>query len=102
MSEPSPAQSKASNIVEDKTLVELEAMHTGTLMSRRQALLKCPETSTLTAQDKASLFTPIQYKDTVAWQNAYRDLKTVLDTREHLPNKQERKALRQAKARRKR
>lgn len=84
-----------------KTLAELEALHTGTLMSRRQALLTCPETSTLSTQDKASLFTPIRFKDTQVWKNAYRDLKSVLDKREHLPNKQERKMQRQAKAKHK-
>lgn len=89
-----------ANTIEPKTLAELQAMHTGTLMSRRQALLKCPETSTLTLQDKTSLFTPIRFKDTTVWQNAYRELKSVLDSREHLPNKQERKALRQARAKR--
>ena len=89
-------------IIEPKTVAELEAMHTGTLMSRRQALLKCAETSTLTLQDKASLFTPIQFKDTVVWKSAYQELKSVLDQREHLPNKQQRKVLRQAQAKRKR
>lgn len=85
-----------------KTLAELAAMHTGSLMSRRQALLRCPETSSLSVQDKASLFSAIQFKDTQVWQNAYRELKNELDTREHLPNKQERKAQRQARAKNKR
>ena len=89
-----------AKVIAPKTLAELEAMHTGSLMSRRQALLKCAETSTLTMQDKASLLIPIQFKDTTVWQNAYRDLKSVLDQREHLPNKQQRKALRQARAKR--
>ena len=90
----------AAKVIPPKTLAELEAMHTGSLMSRRQALLKCAETSTLTMQDKASLLIPIQFKDTTVWQNAYRDLKSVLDQREHLLNKQQRKALRQARAKR--
>ncbi|WP_319781871.1 hypothetical protein [Oceanisphaera sp. IT1-181] len=94
------AKSIEAKTIEPKTLAELQAMHTGTLMSRRQALLKCPETSTLTIADKASLFTPIRFKDTTVWQSAYRELKTELDKREHLPNKQERKALRQARAKR--
>ena len=89
-------------VLQPKTIAELEAMHTGTLMSRRQALLKCAEISTLTDQDKASLLIPIQFKDTTVWQRAYRELKTVLDKREHLPNKQERKAQRQARAKHKR
>lgn len=92
------ADKHQANIIEPKTLAELQAMHTGTLMNRRQALLKCPETSTLTARDKASLLLPIRFKDTAVWQNAYRELKSVLDTREHQPTKQQRKALRQARA----
>lgn len=84
-----------------KTLAELETLHAGTLMGRRQALLTCAETSTLRPQDKASLFTPIRFKDTQVWKNAYRDLKSVLDKREHLPNKKERKALRKMKAKHK-
>ncbi|ART79771.1 hypothetical protein [Oceanisphaera avium] len=85
-----------------KSLAELDAMHTGSLMSRRRALLACPESSNLTAQDKASLLLPIRYKDSQVWKNAYQELKQVLATREHLPNKQERKAQRQARAKRKR
>ncbi len=85
--------------VEHKTMTELEAMHTGTLMNRRKALLKCPEISELPPQEKASAFGKIRFKDTVVWQKAYQELKSVLDKREHLPNKQERKAMRQAQAR---
>ncbi|GGB31569.1 hypothetical protein GCM10011502_00670 [Oceanisphaera marina] len=92
------AEAIEAGAIAHKTLAELRAMHTGTLMNRRQALLKCPETSTLTARDKASLLLPIRFKDTAVWQNAYRDLKSVLDTREHQPTKQQRKALRQARA----
>ena len=96
------SKATASKTIASKTLAELASMHTGSLMTRRQALLSCAETSTLSAQDKASLFTAIQFKDTQVWQNAYRDLKSVLDKREHLPNKQERKAQRQARAKHKR
>ncbi len=87
-----------SNEIEHKTIAELEAMHTGTLMNRRAALLKCPEISELPPQEKASAFGKIRFKDTTVWQQAYRDLKGVLDKREHLPDKQERKAMRQAQA----
>ncbi|OEY65917.1 hypothetical protein [Marinobacter sp. X15-166B] len=86
--------------VEPKTLAELEAMHTGTLMNRRKALLRCPETSELPPDEKAAPFGKIRFKDTAVWQQAYRELKSVLDKREHLPNKQERKAMRQARAKR--
>ncbi|TKB47301.1 hypothetical protein FCL40_15735 [Ferrimonas sediminicola] len=88
-----------ANRVEPKTLAELEAMHTGSLMSRRRALLKCAESfepSGDAALPKAGV---IQYKDTPEWKRAYGDLKAVLDTRENIANKKERKALRQAKAR---
>ena len=61
---------------------DLEKRHTGTLMTRRSALLKCEES----------------FKNTSQWKQAYEDLKVVLSTRENIPNKQERKALRQAKA----
>lgn len=91
-----------ANPIEPKTLVELEAMHTGSLMNRRKALLKCPETSTLPELDKALPNGDIRFKDTAVWRKAYQDLKSVLDLREHLPNKQERKALRQQQAQKKR
>ncbi|MBO1520051.1 hypothetical protein [Oceanisphaera pacifica] len=85
--------------IEPKTLAELEAMHTGSLMNRRKALLKCPETSTLPELDKALPTGDIRFKDTAAWRKAYQDLKSVLDTREHLPSKKERKAMRQQRVR---
>lgn len=85
--------------VEHKTVAELEAMHTGTLMNRRKALLKCPEVSELPPEEKTLPFGKIRFKDTAVWQKAYQELKSVLDKREHLPNKQERKAMRQAQAR---
>jgi hypothetical protein len=40
----------------------------------------------------------LSIKNTVQWKQAYEDLKVILSTRENIPNKQERKALRQAKA----
>ncbi len=74
-------------------------MHTGSLMSRRKALLKCEESFELSDQIEPSNTDKIEFKNTVEWQQAYQDLKSVLDTRENLPNKQERKTIRQAKAR---
>lgn len=88
-----------SSRVERKSLAELEAMHTGSLMSRRKALLKCEESFELSDQIEPSNSDTIEFKNTTEWQQAYQDLKSVLDTRENLPNKQERKAMRQAKAR---
>ena len=91
--------------IETKTIDELNAMHTGSLMKRREALLKCEESAQAADLDEAeqkALTTNtglIRFKNTPIWQKAYADIKKVLSTREHLPNKQERKELRKAKAR---
>ncbi|WP_390449918.1 hypothetical protein, partial [Pseudoalteromonas sp. MTN2-4] len=81
---------------------DLEKMHTGTLMSRRNALLKCEESLELSDQYRASSHNEIEFKNTEQWKRAYQDIKAVLATRENIPNKQERKALRQAKAKQRR
>lgn len=73
-------------------------MHTGSLMSRRKALLQCQETAGTPEQAESPSSQPIEFKDTAAWRRAYQELKSVLDRREHMPGKQERKARRQAKA----
>ena len=79
-------------------------MHTGTLMNRRAALLKCEETWSHSdrvgydAKPNPTKTGFIQFKDTAEWQQAYSELKAVLDTRENIPNKKERKAMRQTKA----
>lgn len=88
-----------SSRVERKSIADLEAMHTGSLMSRRKALLKCEESFELSDQIEPSISDMVDFKNTAEWQLAYKDIKSVLDTRENLPNKQERKAMRQAKAR---
>lgn len=77
---------------------ELEEMHTGTLMSRRNALLKCEESFELSDQYQTAKNNGIEFKNAPQWKKAYQDLKSVLSTRENIPSKQERKALRQAKA----
>jgi hypothetical protein len=77
---------------------DLEKMHTGTLMSRRNALLKCEESFEMSDQYQAAKSDGIEFKNTPQWEQAYQDIKAVLSTRENIPNKQERKALRQAKA----
>lgn len=77
---------------------ELQKMHTGTLMSRRNALLKCEESFELSDQLQPASHDKIEFKNTPQWKQAYQDLKAVLSTRENIPNKQERKALRQTKA----
>ena len=88
-----------SSIVDRKSLDELEVMHTGSLMSRRNALLKCEESIELSDQIGQSNVEMIEFKNTSEWKQAYQDLKTVLAKRENLPNKQERKEMRQSKAR---
>ncbi len=81
----------------------LSSMHTGTLMNRRAALLKCEESfesgcAEIGAQPASSKTGLIEFKDTAEWKEAYQELKNILDTRENLPNKQERKEIRQTKA----
>lgn len=80
---------------------QLEALHTGTLMNRRKALLKCEESLEASDQGVNSQTQAgyIEFKNTQEWQQAYTELKEVLSARENIPNKQERKAVRQAKAR---
>ena len=73
-------------------------MHTGSLMSRRKALLKCEESLELSGHYDSSKHNNIEFKNTIQWQQAYSDVKEVLSTRENILNKQERKALRQEKA----
>jgi hypothetical protein len=88
--------------VEIKTVEELKAMHTGSLMRRREALLRCEESF---EQSDRYGYEPqpiaggdIEFKDTPEWKQAYAELKVELATREHVPNKQERKALRRQQA----
>ena len=77
-------------------------MHTGSLMTRRKALLKCEESFELSDQvgitphKKDNDF--IEFKDSDEWEQAYKELKGILSMRENMPNKQERKVMRQAKA----
>ena len=93
-----------SSRVEVKSLEELESMHTLALMKRRSALLKCDES--LELSDQAELSSSgsgyIEFKDTPEWKQAYSELKSVLATREHVPDKKERKEIRRQKAKSKR
>jgi hypothetical protein len=79
---------------------QLMTLHTGTLMKRRDELLKCDESLEMSDSLKTELNSQdlIQYKNTKEWREAYADVKEVLSTREHVPNKKERKLLRQQKA----
>ena len=90
--------------VEVKTLEELEKMHTGSIMSRRAALLKCEESFEMSDRNgyetkpNVSQTGLIEFKNTPEWQQAYKELKKVLSARENVPNKQERKEIRREKA----
>jgi len=79
---------------------QLMTLHTGTLMKRRDELLKCDETLELPGglNVEESSLDLIQYKNTKEWREAYADVKEILSTREHVSNKKERKILRQQKA----
>lgn len=87
--------------IERKSLEELEQMHTGTLMKRRDDLLKCPDPPEPLEGREVSTGSDILYKNTPQWNEAYHDVKTVLANREHMPNKQQRRAIRQERARKK-
>lgn len=85
-------------------LTELEKMHTKALMSRRKALLTCEASFALSDRighekpEPSDKLGYIEFKDTAEWQQAMQDVKAVLSNREHIPNKQESRAQRQAKA----
>ena len=90
--------------VDTKTIDELNNMHIGSLMKRREALLKCEESfeasdrygyETKPSIDSSGL---IEFKDTPEWKRAYTDLKTVLSNRENIPSKKQRKEIRKQKA----
>jgi len=87
-----------SSTIEHKSLEELESLHTGSLMNRRKALLQCEESFEFSDQIVRKDTGVIEFKNTPEWQSAYSDIKQVLSQRENVPNKQERKASRQAAA----
>jgi hypothetical protein len=72
---------------------ELENMHTGSLMSRREKLLSCEESFEVSDRyGNENEPVPegagyIEFKNSVAWKKAYDELKTVLSTREHYGKK---------------
>lgn len=75
-------------------------MHTGTLLRRRTALLKCEES--FAVSDRYGYELPpnpdetgyVEFKDQPQWRYAYEDVKEVLATREHIPTGQEKKSKR--------
>jgi hypothetical protein len=80
----------------------LEAMHTGSLLSRLRKLLACEESREASDRpDDTGQPAPggvIEFKQTAEWIEAHRELKEVLAHREHLPSAQERRVKRMARA----
>ena len=77
---------------------DLESLHTGTLMNRRNALLKCEESFELSDQDEIVKHNGIEFKNSLEWKQAYQELKVVLSTRENVSSKLDRRVLRHKKA----
>ena len=84
---------------------ELEKMHTGTLMRRRADLLACEESFqqsdrfSLGQEPNTNENSLIEFKNTRQWEEAYRDVKEILSTRENVPGGNERKAKRKVSKR---
>jgi hypothetical protein len=86
------------SIVKIIPLNELESMHTGSLMARRKALLKCEASLSASDRDSGYKVAPgtIEFKDSEEWKLAYRQLKNVLSKRENWPIKGDKKAARRS------
>jgi len=82
---------------------DLEGMHTGSLLARLRRLQQCEESfehsdrSGTEMEPDPSETGRIEFKNTSVWRAAYRDVKEILDTREHLPTAAEREARRKSK-----
>ena len=63
----------------------LKQMHTGSLISRRKALLACEESIELSdhPSDYQVVAGYIEFKQSEVWQQAYQELKSELAQREH-------------------
>ena len=75
-------------------------MHTRSLLARRNSLLACEDafekTDRVGYEEKpdAEKSEYIEFKDSPYWEEAYKEVKKVLATRENLPNRNERKQMR--------
>ncbi len=91
---------KTVPILEALSTEELKRLHTGTLMARREKLLKCEES--LDKSDKDSSYSSparnIEFKTSDEWQIAYKQLNEELSKREHWPSKGERRECRRSNA----
>jgi hypothetical protein len=72
---------------------ELESLHTGSLLTRRNRLLACEESFELSdrfgheEKPDPQITGLIEFRDTPEWAEAYQDVKSILATREHVPRR---------------
>lgn len=81
-------------------VADLAAWPTKRLIGRLRKLRACeeaPEASDLSADELAEL-TGIYFKSDPEWRDAYRDVKRILECREHIPSGKEQRARRQERA----
>ena len=67
----------------------LETMNTRALIARLKRLRFCKDSSVvsdLTEEEISTVSDKILFKSDLAWKRAYKELKSVLDSREHIPN----------------
>lgn len=75
-------------------------MHTGSLLKRRNKLLACEESFELS--DRFGYETKpdpevtgfVEFKDTAAWEKAYKEVKDILSARENVLSREDRKKAR--------
>lgn len=81
---------------------DLDAMHTGSLLTRLRELLKCEESFLLSDRWEHGVLPAssgfIEFKDTDEWRAAHQELKNILSRREHLPTAAERRVKRVLRA----
>lgn len=70
-------------------LLELQTLHTGSLLRRLRGLNRLHESAnksdwTKEEREAVELAELIAFKDTILWKDAYTTLKTVLATRSHI------------------
>jgi len=68
----------------------LESFPTKKLLARLKQLHECEEALALSDRDAPDASAGIEFKQDAAWIAAYRDIKQVLATREHVPRRSER------------
>lgn len=90
-------------VVKVMTTSWLEELSTKELLGRRKRLLACEESLELSDIYEWE-FSPgpdeIWFKESAEWKAAYREVKDVLSTREHVPGGEERRQARKVRAER--